>query len=87
MFGWFKLKARPGHTTTAPITTLSEAIRLVEEFEGPPTDFALTIDDSLNDFVGANMALITDKILARGWKPNGFIQGQGYRTFLYKELL
>jgi hypothetical protein len=87
MFGWFKSKAKPGHNTVAPITALSEAIRLIEEFEGLPTDFALAIDDSLNDIVGVNMALITDKILQRGWEPNGFIQGPGYRTYLYKELL
>jgi hypothetical protein len=87
MFGWFKSKAKLGYNTAAPITTVSEAIRFVEEFEGTPADFALAIDDSLNDIVGVNMALITDKILKRGWEPNGFIQGQGYRTYLYKELV
>lgn len=87
MFGWFKSKANSGKNMTIRITTLDEAIRLVEEFEGVPTDFTLAIDDSLNDFVGVNMALITDRIIKRGWEPNGFIQGQGYRTYLYKELL
>ncbi len=87
MFGWFKSKVSAGHNKTVPIKSLAEAIRLVEEFEGEPTDFTLAIDDSLNDFVGANMALITDGILKRGWQPNGFIQGQGYRTYLYKESL
>lgn len=87
MFGWFKSTANSGKIMSVPITTLDEAIRLVEEFEGVPSDFTLSIDDSLNDFVGVNMALITDRILKRGWEPNGFIQGQGYRTYLYKELL
>lgn len=31
------------------------------------------------------MAIITDKVLARGWEPGGFIQKDGYRIYLYKE--
>jgi hypothetical protein len=85
MFGWFMSKTTEGHKKVVPITTLAEAIRLVEEFDGVPTAFSLPIDDSLNDVVGVNMALITDKILKRGWEPNGFTQGQGYRIYLYKE--
>lgn len=85
IFGWFKSKASAEQKITVPITTLDEAMRLVEEFEGVPTDFRLAIDDSLNDIVGVNMALITDRILQRGWEPNGFTQGEGFRVYLYKE--
>jgi hypothetical protein len=32
----------------------------------------------LLDPMGMNMALITDRILAKGFMPNGFIQKVGY---------
>ena len=38
------------------------------------------------DPVGVNMAIITDKILARGWEPNGFTQHAGYRLYRYKSM-
>jgi hypothetical protein len=30
------------------------------------------------------MAIITDRVLQRGWEPNGFVQKNGYRIYLYK---
>jgi hypothetical protein len=87
MFGWFKSKTFERQKKVVPIITLAEAIRLIEEFDGVPSAFSLPIDDSLNDAVGVNMALITDKILKRGWEPNAFTQGQGYRIYLYKDFV
>lgn len=87
MFGWFKLKKGAGVGKVESITTLDEAIRLIDAYEGAPQEFLLPIADSLNDSFGVNMALITDKILGRGWEPDGFTQGQGFRVYRYKELL
>ena len=42
--------------------------------------------DALNDQVGINMAIITDRVLARGWQPNGFVQANGYRIYRYELL-
>jgi hypothetical protein len=42
--------------------------------------------DALNDAVGINMAIITDRVLARGWQPNGFVQANGYRIYQYEPL-
>jgi hypothetical protein len=69
-----------------PIASVEEGISLVTSFEGNVQDFELAVPDSLLDPVGINMALITDRALARGWQPNGFTQKQGYRIFRYKDL-
>ena len=54
------------------VTSIQEAIHLVDTFEGEPTEFQLVIPDALNDPVGLNMAIITDRVLARDWQPDGF---------------
>ena len=55
-----------------PVTTIAEAIRVVEEYQGAASDFQLPIADSLLDPVGMNMAIITDYILAWDFMPDGF---------------
>ena len=69
-----------------PIGSIDEGVRLVDSFQGKPQDFQLAVPDSLLDPVGINMAIITDRVLARGWQPDGFTQAQGFRVFRYKEL-
>jgi hypothetical protein len=71
---------------TIPVRTVAEALRFIDDFEGPPVTFLLAVHESLLDPVGVNMALITDRALARGWEPNGFTQHNDYRVFRYKEL-
>lgn len=66
------------------IDSVQEAVRQVVTFEGDPEDFQLTISQQLLDPVGVNMAIITDYVLKRGWEPNGFSQGDGFRTYRYK---
>lgn len=66
-----------------PVASLQEALDLVDAFVGPPSEFQLVISDSLNDPAGVAMAVITDRTLARGWMPKGFIQGDGYRIYEY----
>ena len=67
-----------------PFSNVNEAVKFVDEFEGKPEDLLLAISDNLQDPIGMNMALITDRILAKGWEPNGFEQNNGFRVYLYK---
>ena len=66
-------------------TDVRKAMQAVDSFTGPPTDFILAVADSMNDQIGMNLALITDRILAKGWEPDGFLQKSGYRLYRYKE--
>jgi len=68
------------------ISNVSEAVSHVDRFEGEPEDFALPIAETMLDPVGVNMAIITDRVLARGWEPNGFEQVPGVRIYRYKRL-
>ncbi|BBB60163.1 hypothetical protein UNDKW_1890 [Undibacterium sp. KW1] len=68
-----------------PIRTVDEALALVAAFDGFPKDFTLAVHQSLLDPIGINMALITDRILARGWLPDGFEQRADHRLYRYRE--
>lgn len=56
-----------------PITSIQEAKTFVDSFNGHPTEFQLVMPDELNDPIGMNRAIITDRVLARGWQPDGFV--------------
>jgi len=73
-------------SSTDPVRTVAEAIRRIEAFEGPPSSFLLPVHESMLDPVGVNMAIITDRVLARHWEPNGFTQHADYRLFSYKSM-
>ena len=64
-------------------TTLASTLADVDAFDGAPQDFALSIDESLLDPAGLSMALVTDRILAKGWMPDGVEPRDGYRVFRY----
>jgi hypothetical protein len=64
-------------------TTLDSALAAVDAFKGAPQDFTLSIDESLLDPAGFSMAVVTDKILGRGWMPDGVERRDGYRIFRY----
>jgi len=66
------------------ITSLEEAKREIESYDGRPEEFALAISDQLQDPIGFNMAIICDMVLTRGWEPDGFEQEQGFRIYRYK---
>jgi hypothetical protein len=68
-----------------PVTSIVEALGLVDSFDGKPEDLQLAIPEPLLDAVGINIAIITDHILRRGWRPDGFTQGPGYRLFRYRK--
>jgi hypothetical protein len=59
---------------------------LVDSFSGNPEDFELAVPDALHDAIGINIAIITDRILGRGWQPDGFTQKSGYKPYRYKKL-
>ena len=63
---------------------MQEAASCIGNYDGDPADFQLAIAEELLDVSGANMAVITDLILARGWKPYGYHQMDGYRIFRYQ---
>ena len=69
-----------------PFTEIEAAISAIDRFPGQGEDFSLSLSlsDSLLDPVGINMAIITDKALARGWFPAGFEQREGYRIYRYE---
>ena len=69
-----------------PFARLEDALAYVESYEGTAEDFTLSIPDFLLDPVGANMAIITDKTLKKGFMPDGFEQKAGYRVYKYKAL-
>ena len=72
--------------TMTPYNDVDEALQYVDEFNGKPEELELAISDELQDPMGMNMALITDRILAKDWEPDGFKQENGYRVYLYKEM-
>lgn len=69
-----------------PVATVHEAIALIDAHRGRPEDFLLPVSESLLDPVGVSMALVTDRVLARGWEPNGYEQQPGYRVYRYKAM-
>ena len=63
-----------------------EPVKSVDSFRGRPQDFQLPVPHALQDAMGMNMALITDRVLARGWLPDGFVEGADFRTYRYKAM-
>lgn len=68
-----------------PFKYINEAVQSIEVFAGDASEFELPISDSLLDPIGINMAMITDKILAKGWEPDGHVDKEGYRIHRYKQ--
>ncbi len=68
------------------IETVKEAIAIIDEYQGEPQNFQLPISLKLLEPVGINMAIITDRILEKGWLPNGYKERDEIRIFKYKSL-
>lgn len=68
------------------VSDVREALALVDAYCGEPEGFSLAVSESLLDPVGMHMAMVTDRILARGWWPDGFEQHAGYRVYRYKRM-
>ena len=73
-------------TKTTPFNDIDEVLKYVDKFQGRPEELELAISDALQDPIGINMALITDKILKKGWEPDGVEEKDGYRVYTYKEI-
>ncbi len=69
-----------------PVETVYEALQIIDSYDELPKEFILPISNSLQDPVGANMAIIVDKILSRGLMPDGYEQKKGYRLYKYIEM-
>lgn len=67
-----------------PVNTVSDALKMIDSYEGGPEGFILPVSEELLDPVGINMAIIGDRILSRNWEPNGFEQHTGFRIYRYK---
>jgi hypothetical protein len=57
-----------------PFTDVHAAMNFVDTFRGSSRELRLPISDSMNDVVGVHMVMITDRILAREWEPDGYDQ-------------
>jgi hypothetical protein len=68
-----------------PFTDIEAALEFVRSFRGTAEELRLPIDDSLQDPVGMNMALVVDHLLGGEWEPAGYEQMSGYRIYRYKQ--
>jgi hypothetical protein len=68
-----------------PCRNVEEALEAIRRFEGPANAFRLAVADSLLDPSGIDMAIVTDAILARGWRPDGFEDKGDHRVYRYIE--
>ena len=81
----------PGDREMTTFRTAEAARSYVTTTELPKSGFTIRIADDFTfaghpDTSGAGMAVVLDTILAKGFMPDGFQQGQGFRTYRYKPL-
>jgi len=69
-----------------PYSRVQAACDAIDAFVGDPVDFELAIADELLDPIGVHMAIITDRILDKGWEPDDFKQYPGFRIYRYKHM-
>jgi hypothetical protein len=67
-----------------PIASVHEAVAKVDAYVGDPALFSLCLAESIHDPIGMNIALITDRILKRGWWPAGVERHEGFRIYRYR---
>jgi hypothetical protein len=74
------------------VESVEEAKQVIEQYQGNAVDFVLPISQAKDLTLGGEavprdvaMAIITDRILAKGWLPAGFeVKGQ-VRYFKYSQ--
>ncbi len=69
-----------------PFRTVESAVQYVDAYNGKPEDLRLPIADEIQDATGLNMVIVCDKILAKGFMPDGFEQKDGFRVYKYKAM-
>jgi hypothetical protein len=77
---------------TTVIASVEQATQVIAQYNGKPTDFVLPIaqDENLTlrgEVVSRDvaMAIINDRILAKGWMPNGFEEKGQVRYYKYSQ--
>lgn len=73
-------------THVRPFVTIEAAITAIEALDRELKKFELAVSDSLQDYLGVQMAQITDCALARGWEPLSFTQKDGFRLYRYEAM-
>jgi hypothetical protein len=82
-------RARGGEAvrvSVQPFTSVEAAIAALDALDRALEKFELAVDDSLQDYLGVQMAQITDRALARGWEPLSFVQKNGFRLYRYESM-
>ncbi len=69
-----------------PFASVEAAIAAIEALDRELRKFELAVDDGLQDYLGVQMAQITDCALTRGWEPVGFVQDEGFRVYRYERV-
>lgn len=67
-----------------PIANVIEALAAIDAFDGLVGEFALCLAESIHDPVGINIAIVTERILSRGWEPASVERQAGARVYRYK---
>jgi hypothetical protein len=73
-------------THVRPFGDIEAAIAAIESLDRELKKFELAVADSLQDYLGVQMAQITDCALARGWEPVSFLQKDGFRVYRYEAM-
>lgn len=79
-------RSTPSVPGVRAFTTVAAAIEALDALDGELRKFEIALADSLQDYLGVNMAMITDRALARGWEPCGFVQKNGFRVYRYETM-
>jgi hypothetical protein len=80
-----RVRSNPA-TQVRPFGNVEAAIAAIEALDRDLRKFELAVADSLQDYLGLQMAQITDSALARGWEPISFVQKDGFRVYRYKAM-
>lgn len=73
-------------THVRPFITIEAAVAAIESLDRELRKFELAVADGLQDYLGVQMAQITDCALARGWEPISFLQKDGFRLYRYEAM-
>ncbi len=76
----------PGRARRRPFSSVEAAVAAIEALDRGLHKFELAVDDGLQDYLGVQMAQITDCALTRGWEPVGFVQDEGFRVYRYERV-
>ncbi|MBJ2154455.1 hypothetical protein [Variovorax sp. IB41] len=73
-------------TPMHPFSSVEGAIAAIDALDRGLREFELSVSDNLQDYLGVQMAQITDRALARGWEPISFMQKNGFRRYRFKAM-